>query len=232
MKYFALIVILLSADASAELYIFSESSAKNNQTSLLADFGSQKKRTWYSYESNEMFERSVGRCKKVHSVAAQLKPSSDWLVRVDSGLSDICVSWASLGSQWYEVLESIDSQNPKINIWINHSERVVAWSKDMHVVSRLAHRDPLVWRLNSDKSLYENILRWTKISGWQLVWNSLDDMSIEADSVSYGEPFVVGGVLDQLFEKVNLVSLSTYKISYDQLNKVVRLDEAKRQKGK
>ncbi|RMG79734.1 MAG: hypothetical protein D6712_19240 [Chloroflexi bacterium] len=220
---------LLTVSALAELYIYSDEQRVRPPKAAQSQQLTLASREWYSPISRPMPFLTNGQCELVAVVANQLKPSSEWLVRVDDELDKACITWSSVYDEWYEILRAIDATNPHARIWINHDEKVIAWSSDIEALPYLAHRTPRVWTLDPRRSLRENLMQWAKIVRWQLVWDVPFDAPVKAKSRFFAlHPFrAIDGEPSSL-EQVLMLAASddlALKADIDVKNRIVRISK-------
>jgi len=210
---------------NAELFIFT---LDNKQKEFLHLTEEPDTRLWYSPIRHSMPDLTFGNCLPLALVASQILPNDEWLVKLDPLSKAPCLSWRTIDHQWYYILRAIDDQNPTVKIWINHDEKVIAWSDSLIIAKNLAHRQNRLWRLSSHQSLQKNLKKWTDLVGWQLMWQSPNDYPILAESIFFGNIFES---LSQLLNQINSqsrVSDQGAKLTYifDRQNKIVAIKES------
>lgn len=209
--FICLALFFMASSASAELWIYSDQKIMGSKTKT--ELPSIKERGFYSYISKELPSMTVGKDASVVTVFESLRPASDWIVRVDTELDDYLVSWKSKGSQWYEIVESIDKQTP-VNAFINHDQKVLAVSLFENSLPYLSMRRPSVWRLDESQTLKGNLARWAEVYGYSLVWRSANDYPIAASSSFYGDLLGDEGVLSRVVQSVNLSVERKFRIGF------------------
>ncbi len=216
------LMFFLSTSSRAELFIFTPDKNKSSGVYIQSVNDS---RIWYSPIRFSMPDLTYGDCLSVAEVASQILPTSEWVLKLDPLAQIPCVSWNTLDHQWYSILRAIDEQNYQLNIWINHDEKVIAWSDSLLIAKHLAHRENRIWRLFNHRSLQNNIKTWTDLLGWQLIWRTPSDYPVMADSIFFGDIFQA---LANLIEQFNQQKRSNEQgakliFSVDQQNKIIAI---------
>lgn len=151
--------------------------------------------------------------------------SADWKINVDSGLENSVVNWEG-GETWEGVLENIAKQNG-LYLTINSEEKAIGITKVEGLSQHLAMKSPQVWRLESGKSLRQNLSAWATRAGWKLEWDQkLDfDYPITHSAVLTGKFVGEGGVVQQVLDSIKDRDKPLRPIFYTQ-NSVLLITEA------
>lgn len=151
--------------------------------------------------------------------------SSAWKVNIDRGLENRVVSWEG-GDTYEEVLTAIGDQNG-LAIVMNMQEKTIGVSEEEKLSLHLAKKEQEVWRLESGKTLKENLEQWSKDAGWQLAWDERlrIDYPILHSAVLTGPFAGENGVVDRLlaaFKDQPKPLTATFYTG----NRVIRITEA------
>jgi hypothetical protein len=128
---------------------------------------------------------------------------ASWMVHYDEGMHNRDMTWNG-GDTWEGVLNTLGLQN-QIFVEINHAERVIGLGNSANIAKHLAKKVPTVWRVDTSKSLRENLTEWSEKAGWELAWDSnlMIDYPVEHSAIFTGDLVGKDGAIDSI--------LSSYK---------------------
>jgi hypothetical protein len=151
--------------------------------------------------------------------------SADWKINVDSGLENSIVNWEG-GESWEDVISIIAKQN-NLSIIINVDEKAIGISKDNRLATSLAMKSPQVWRLETNKTLRQNLEAWATKAGWKLEWDSRlnIDYPITNGAVLTGNFVGKDGVVDQVLYSLKKKQ-KPLRAEFHTLNNVLLITEA------
>lgn len=121
-----------------------------------------------------------------------------WTIHYDQGMHNLDMTWSG-GDTWEGVIQTLAMQNG-IFAEINHAERVIGLGKSTNIAKHLAKKVPTVWRVNTNKSLRENLTEWAEKAGWRLAWDHglMIDYPVEHDAVFTGDLVGEDGAIDRI----------------------------------
>lgn len=149
-------------------------------------------------------------------------PDSDsWFIHMDDGLEGSVVNWDG-GGTWEEVLGIIEQENG-LHIVVNNEEKAIGVSFNGKMAISLANQIPQVWRLETNKSLRQNLDAWASRAGWSLQWDSAlnFDYPIDHSAVLTGGFAGEGGVVDQVLYSLRNNSKPLTAVFYEANNVVL-----------
>ena len=148
-----------------------------------------------------------------------------WTVNIEDGLGTRKVSWNG-GDTWKEVLSKISNEN-HFTIFVNESEKAIGASVSMVMAENLAHKQNQIWKLETSKTLKENLIAWAAKAGWSIQWDQgLDiDYPITNGAVLLGSFAGKGGVVDKVIYSLRNQERPLTAVFY-KANNVVLIKEA------
>jgi hypothetical protein len=145
---------------------------------------------------------------------------SSWMVHYDEGMHNLDMTWSG-GDTWEGVLHTLGLQN-KIFVEINHAERVIGLGNSANIAKHLAKKVPTVWRVDTSKSLRENLTEWSEKAGWELAWDSslMIDYPVNHNAVFTGDLVGKDGAVDSILSSYKNADIPL-KVKFYKKNKVV-----------
>lgn len=155
-----------------------------------------------------------------------------WTVNMEDGLASRKVSWSG-GETWKEVLSRISNDN-SFTIIVNEAEKAIGVSGSMVMAENLAHKQNQIWKLESHKTLKENLTAWATKAGWSLEWdNGLDiDYPVTNNAVLVGAFAGKGGVIDRVVYSLRNQERPLTAVFYKANNVVLIKEAGFKQSGK
>jgi hypothetical protein len=146
---------------------------------------------------------------------------SSWMVHYDEGMHNLDMTWSG-GDTWEGVLHTLGAQN-NLFVEINHSERVIGLGKSANVAKHLAKKVPTVWRVDTEKTLRENLNEWSAKAGWDLAWDKdlMIDYPVEHEAVFTGDLVGKDGAIDSILSSISGRADIPLKAMFYKKNKVV-----------
>lgn len=128
--------------------------------------------------------------------------AKSWVIRFDDNTENVPVNWAG-GDSWEDVISKIEKSS-NLHVGINYSEKAIGVSPSKNISENLAYRSSRVWKIDTSKTMRENIEAWGARAGWQVAWDeSVDfDFVIEHAAVLIGSFAGSNGVIDQMLYSI------------------------------
>lgn len=154
-----------------------------------------------------------------------LIPDSDrWMIKIDENLENQPISWEG-GNTWQGSLKAIEQDNG-LSIAINNNELAIGVAKTKDSAIALASRENMLWKLDKNKTLRENIENWAESSEWTLHWDndvSSVNYPVIANASLKGKLHGKGGVLDRILNSTKEAPLAA---DFYYKNKVIHIRSA------
>ena len=138
------------------------------------------------------------------------------------------VSWTGK-KEWITVLKEVMTSVPQVNVDIDVAGKTVTLRKKAgavsHAVSSPVITESRIWTVRTtDKTIRRTLMRWGKEAGYNVVWDVMQDINIDAEATFSG---TFEDAVRAVLEAISASEFPVEAEGYD--NKVVRIVKMSRQ---
>ena len=224
LKQKALVLALLGSVASVGYAGFVEEADDSNPFSTNVQvkiYNSEPGRVEYAY--------GMGKDQPLSEALAQIVPKKYAVQTIEvEAWMRTPVSWTGK-KEWIVVLKDVVASVPQVNVDIDMAAKTVTLRKKAgavsHSVTAPMVTESKIWTVRTtDKTIRRTLLRWGKEAGYSVVWDVMQDISIDTDATFTGN---FEDAVKAVLEAIAASEFPVEAVAYD--NKVIRIVKTARE---